>query len=88
MTDNLTLREIDVTWLMAEGLSNKLIADKLDLSEHTVKFHVNNICRKLGTRSRTRAAVAFVLSQGDVARARLSMLPPSSCVVAGECRPS
>ena len=36
----LTARESDVLWLLIEGMSNKVIADKLDLSEHTVKFHV------------------------------------------------
>jgi len=56
----LTPRENDVVRLIAEGLSNKLIAVKLELSEHTVKFHVNNVCKKLGNGKRVLAAVAYV----------------------------
>ena len=42
---------------LAEGLSNKEIARALDISEHTVKFHVNAILGKLGAQSRTEAVV-------------------------------
>jgi DNA-binding NarL/FixJ family response regulator len=42
---------------MAQGLSNKLIARQLDITEHTVKFHVNAILGKLGAQSRTEAVV-------------------------------
>ena len=56
----LTVREREVAALMAEGLSNKLISVRLDISEHTVKFHVTNVCKKCGTTSRTRAAVDLV----------------------------
>ena len=41
--------------LLAEGLSNKTMADRLGISENTVKFHVNSIMGKLGARSRTEA---------------------------------
>ena len=41
--------------LIAEGLPNKTIARRLDISEHTVKFHVNSILGKLGVQSRTEA---------------------------------
>ena len=41
--------------LLAEGLPNKAIANRLDISEHTVKFHVNAILGKLGAQSRTEA---------------------------------
>jgi DNA-binding NarL/FixJ family response regulator len=53
----LTPREAEVLSLMAEGLSNKLIADRLRISEHTAKFHVNAILNKLGAETRTEAVV-------------------------------
>ena len=43
--------------LLAEGLSNRLIARRLEFSEHTAKFHVNAILFKLSARSRTDAVV-------------------------------
>ncbi len=51
----LTPREMEVLALVAEGLPNKRIAQKLGISEHTVKFHVNAIITKLGVESRTEA---------------------------------
>jgi DNA-binding NarL/FixJ family response regulator len=51
----LTPRERDVLELLAEGLSNRAIAAKLDISEHTVKFHVSSIFGKLGAENRTAA---------------------------------
>lgn len=53
----LSPRELDVLRRMAEGLSNKQIARDLDISEHTVKFHVNAVLGKLGAQSRTEAVV-------------------------------
>lgn len=53
----LTPREQEVLQAMAQGLSNKLIARQLDITEHTVKFHVNAILGKLGAQSRTEAVV-------------------------------
>jgi two-component system, NarL family, nitrate/nitrite response regulator NarL len=53
----LTPREAEVLRLMAEGLSNKLIADRLKISDHTAKFHVNAILTKLGAETRTEAVV-------------------------------
>lgn len=53
----LTPRESEVLQLLAEGLSNRAIAYRLGISEHTVKFHVNAILGKLGAQSRTEAAV-------------------------------
>jgi DNA-binding NarL/FixJ family response regulator len=55
--EELTAREREVLQLLAEGLPNKSIAQRLDISEHTVKFHVNAILRKLGAQSRTEAVV-------------------------------
>jgi DNA-binding NarL/FixJ family response regulator len=52
----LSRRELEVLSLVAEGLTNRDIADRLVLSEHTVNRHVANILRKLGLTSRTAAA--------------------------------
>ena len=52
-----TPREIEVLQLMAEGLTNKSIALQLDISPHTVKYHVNAILGKLNAQSRTEAVV-------------------------------
>ncbi len=51
----LTPRETEVLGMMAEGLGNKIIAARLGISEHTVKFHVAAIFTKLGAGSRTEA---------------------------------
>jgi two-component system nitrate/nitrite response regulator NarL len=53
----LTPREREVLELLAEGLSNKLVALRLDISEHTAKFHVNSILEKLEADTRTDAVV-------------------------------
>ena len=57
LVEPLTPRELEVLRLMAEGLPNKTIAARLEISEHTVKFHVNTILGKLGVASRTEAVV-------------------------------
>ncbi len=51
----LTAREHDVLQLLAQGLPNKIIANRLRISEHTAKFHVSSIMTKLGAASRTEA---------------------------------
>jgi DNA-binding NarL/FixJ family response regulator len=51
----LTNREREVLELVSQGLSNKLIARRLQISEHTVKFHISSISTKLGASSRTDA---------------------------------
>jgi DNA-binding NarL/FixJ family response regulator len=51
----LTPREREVLQLVSQGLSNKLIARELQVSEHTVKFHISSIFAKLGAASRTEA---------------------------------
>lgn len=53
--ETLTAREQEVLQLVAEGLSNKLIAARLRISEHTAKFHVNSILGKLGAQTRAEA---------------------------------
>ena len=60
-------RELEVLRLIAAGLSNAEIADKLIISEKTVKGHVSNILGKLHMLDRTQAAV-FAWQQGLVAR--------------------
>jgi NarL family two-component system response regulator YdfI len=55
LPDPLSERELEVLDLVAEGLSNKLIAHRLSISEHTVKTHVASIFGKLGASSRTEA---------------------------------
>src|SRR5688572_30229711 len=51
----LSERELEVVELLALGLPNKTIARRLNISEHTVKFHVGSILAKLGAASRTEA---------------------------------
>ena len=53
--DLLTPREMEVLRLVANGFPNKTIAHQLDISEHTVKFHVGSILTKLDAASRTEA---------------------------------
>jgi len=55
LDEPLTAREREVLELVSQGLSNKLIARRLQISEHTVKFHVSSISAKLGASSRTDA---------------------------------
>ena len=55
LAEPLSSRELEVLDLLAEGLSNKLIAHRLNISEHTVKTHVASIFAKLGASSRTEA---------------------------------
>ncbi len=57
LQDALTPRERQVLQLLAEGLTNKAIAEQLAISRHTVKFHVNAILGKLNAQSRTEAVV-------------------------------
>jgi ATP/maltotriose-dependent transcriptional regulator MalT len=53
--ESLTARELDVLVLVADGLSNRDIAGRLGISEHTVKFHLASIFGKLGVSTRTEA---------------------------------
>lgn len=53
----LTARENEVVACIVEGLMNKQISEKLEISERTAEFHVSNIIRKLGVKSRVDIAV-------------------------------
>ena len=57
IASNLTSRELQVIQMIAEGLSNKMIANSLDIAESTVKVHVKHILNKTGLRTRVEAAV-------------------------------
>lgn len=57
LVEELTSREMEVLELLAEGLANKQIALELEISEHTVKFHVSSIYTKLGASNRTEAVL-------------------------------
>lgn len=54
---SLTKRELEVLILVSEGMFNKEIADRLDISERTVKNHISSIFRKIDVADRTQAAV-------------------------------
>ncbi|MCK9503180.1 MAG: two-component system response regulator NarL [Porticoccaceae bacterium] len=57
---SLTSREMEILKLISKGLSNKLIARELDISDGTVKVHVKHLLKKLGLRSRVEAAVLMI----------------------------
>jgi DNA-binding NarL/FixJ family response regulator len=61
--DHLTRREADVLALVAEGLSNKQIAEHLVLSVRTVERHLTNSYRKINAHSKAQAT-AYALSKG------------------------
>jgi len=62
-TTSLTEREGEILLLVAQGLSNKAIAEQLVVSERTVRSHVSNILQKLHLHSRTQAAL-YALKEG------------------------
>jgi DNA-binding NarL/FixJ family response regulator len=55
LVEQLTRRELAVLALVADGLGNREIGHELEISEHTVKFHLASIFGKLGASSRTEA---------------------------------
>lgn len=64
LLEKLTPREREILHFLAEGQSNKMIANSLGISDGTVKLHVKSILKKLGARSRVEAAVLAVERQG------------------------
>jgi DNA-binding NarL/FixJ family response regulator len=58
--DHLTARELEVLSLIAAGLSNAQIADRLVIAPKTAEHHVGNVLAKLGVRSRAEAAAQAV----------------------------
>ncbi|MBU5436631.1 response regulator transcription factor [Tissierella sp. MSJ-40] len=63
---DLSDRELDILLLVAEGLNNKEIADKLFLSEGTVRNYVSNMLEKLSLRDRTQLAIYYYKLKFDV----------------------
>jgi DNA-binding NarL/FixJ family response regulator len=63
--DELSLRELDIVRLIADGLSNKEISARLYLSEKTIKNHTARIFAKFGVSARTQVAV-YALKAGIV----------------------
>jgi two-component system response regulator DevR len=61
--EQLSERELDVLRLLSKGLANKEISRELFISESTVKFHVHNICQKIGCHKRTEV-VRFAMQSG------------------------
>jgi len=55
LLEPLTARERQVLEMLGDGIGNKQIAARLDISEHTVKFHISSILGKLGAETRTEA---------------------------------
>ena len=55
--DSLTSREREIVLALAEGLSNKEVGRRLNISEGNVKVHLHNIYNKLGVKNRTALAV-------------------------------
>lgn len=65
LVEALTPRELEVLRMTASGLGNREIAERLGISEHTIKFHISSILGKLGAASRTEA-VAQGIKRGLV----------------------
>ncbi|RUY44027.1 response regulator transcription factor [Mesorhizobium sp. M7A.F.Ca.US.003.02.2.1] len=55
----MTERQTEILWLVAEGLSNKEVARRLNLHEKTIKHHMTRVMSKLSVRNRTEAALAM-----------------------------
>jgi len=60
---DLTPREREVWALVADGRSNREIANRLGLSDNTVKFHLQHLFSKLGVKNRTEAALKYQTTQ-------------------------
>jgi PAS domain S-box-containing protein len=90
-SDPLSERESEVLALVAQGLSNREVADKLYVSENTVKFHLQNVFQRLAVSNRTEASRWFLRRQETVdepslpARLRL-LVVEDEALVAEEIR--
>ena len=62
-SDSLTQRELEILKLIAKGMSNKVIARELAISDGTVKVHVKHLLKKLHLRSRVETAVWMINQQ-------------------------
>ena len=58
--DQLTKREFELLELVAEGLSNQAIGQKLSISVNTVKYHMKSILQKMGAQNRTEAVMLAI----------------------------
>ena len=67
-TDSLTPREREVMILVADGLSNKEVGRRLNLSDGTVKIHLHNIYQKVGVGNRTALTAAAVSQRNELDR--------------------
>ena len=82
----LTSRELDVLRLLTRGLSNRLIARKLDISEKTVKNHLSSIYFKIGATHRTQAAL-YARQVGLADPGEVALSAPASAPVPEEDAP-
>lgn len=64
--DDLTAREVEILRLVAAGNSNKIVGDRLSISEDTVKSHMKNVMAKLCANDRTHA-VSIAITRGFLA---------------------
>lgn len=72
--DALTERELEILAKVAAGKSNVEIANELQLSISTVKFHLKNVFAKLRVKNRTRAALKYRVEQTKKERGEESMI--------------
>jgi DNA-binding NarL/FixJ family response regulator len=75
---DLSAREVEILHLVAEGLLNKEIADRVRLSVHTVRNHVHSVITKLGGHSKLEA-VAIAQREGILKSGRARAAPPTRC---------
>ena len=78
----LTGREREVATLVCNGLSNKIVAQKLKVSEGTIKIHLHTIFQKLGVRGRSELAVAlFGIINVRETTIAIPLLPDACCLL-------